>query len=134
MKDSKADERAAFLAAIKADRYDQAARIAFADWLEEQGEDDDAAVQRAWTSEKQRAEDWLTEFAEECEMSYAELICAANDYLDQGTEHVLGFMTPERVYREVYQEPGKFWTHFEVATGRGASAERRAGHFILCGC
>ncbi len=53
------EERQAFLDAIAADRYDQTTRLVFADWLNEHGLDDEAEVQRQWTPEKQRAEDWL---------------------------------------------------------------------------
>lgn len=58
-------ERKAFEDAIAKDRYDEATRKVFADWLSENGFDDEAAVQYAWTRERQEAEDWLRDFAEQ---------------------------------------------------------------------
>src|SRR5438477_6621276 len=91
-------EKKAFEDAISADRYDGDTRKVFADWLEENGYDDEAVLQRSWTPEKQRAEDWLLDYATECAMTYEELIEAAKNYLDTGDGYCLGDMTPDIVF------------------------------------
>lgn len=60
------NEKSVFEKAIQEDRYDEATRRVFGDWLEEHGFDDEAKVQREWTREKQEAEDWLRDFANKC--------------------------------------------------------------------
>lgn len=57
------DHRAAFEAALKENPYDATTHFVFADWLEENGFDDEAAWQRSWTRERQEAEDWLKVYA-----------------------------------------------------------------------
>jgi uncharacterized protein (TIGR02996 family) len=123
-------ERRAFEAAIRADRYDGVTRKVFADWLEENGYDDEAVLQRAWTPQKQQAEDWLEEYARQCEMTYEELIEAANNYLDKGQGVTLGFDTPDIVF-EGSQE---FWERFSLATGRNVSDDYHGAIFIRCAC
>lgn len=57
--------KAAFEAAIKADPYDSTNRLVFADWLEENGLDDEGAEQRRRASNEWiEADKWLHEFAE----------------------------------------------------------------------
>ena len=144
---TKAEQMAAFLKTIEADRYDGATRKVFADWLEENGYDDEALVQRSWTREKQESIDWLTDFASELSdeyetfmddleiegsytMTYEDLIAAANAYLEKGEAFCLPFDTPDRVYDEIEV----FWRHFEVATGRKVDEERKEGTFFVCAC
>jgi uncharacterized protein (TIGR02996 family) len=131
-KDKKArvKEKKAFEDALRADRYDGVTRKVFADWLEENGYDDEAVLQRSWTPEKQQAEDWLVEYARECEMSYEELIEAANDYLDTGEAYCLPFDTPDIVYSGA----DEFWERFSLATGRGVSEDHRGETFFRCAC
>jgi uncharacterized protein (TIGR02996 family) len=129
-KKAREKEKKAFEDVISADRYDGVTRKVFADWLEENGYDDEAVIQRSWTPEKQQAEDWLVEYAKECEMSYDELIEAANKYLDTGDIHCLGFDTPDIVY----DGSEEFWEHFSTATGRSVSEDHRGETFIRCAC
>jgi uncharacterized protein (TIGR02996 family) len=144
-------EKAAFEAAIKADRYDQATRRVFADWLEEHGLDDEAAVQRSWTPRKQQAEDYLRDFAAELsldphgdeddeeervtydEVTYEELLRVAHAFLDgDPNAHIsLGFDTPDRVW----EEAEKFWEEFEIATGRKVDDGHRGQELpVSCAC
>lgn len=149
-------DRDAFLAALAEDRYDRAARLVFADWLEENGDrpgDDDLALeQRRWTPERQEAEDWLREFAEECgltcrdyETSYGgeggewvpitfeDVLQAGHDYLDRGdyftqrgSETARNLMTDER--RELY------WRHWQTLTGRTLGEETAPDAPFSCSC
>ena len=67
MTDRDEKTRQVFADSIKSLRGDEAlaTRYIFADWLDEQGCDDEAAAQRAWTREKQKALDWMADFAKE---------------------------------------------------------------------
>lgn len=80
------DERAAFEAAIAADRYDQTSRLVYADWLNERGRDDEAEFQRRWTPEWQRSEDWVKAFCERVNLNYGYFIGEAAKHLDTGED------------------------------------------------
>ncbi|MBY0228048.1 MAG: hypothetical protein K2W96_02090 [Gemmataceae bacterium] len=138
----------AFKAAIEKDRYDEATRRAFADWLEEHGHDDEAVIQRAWTPARQReAEEWMARFVagmndpyaddypeEERgpELDYDGLIAAANAYLDSGEYLYFGYDTPSAAYEEGAMET--FWQHFQTLTGRPVPEEKAGHHFFACAC
>jgi uncharacterized protein (TIGR02996 family) len=129
-KKAREKEKKAFEDAIRADRYDGVTRKVFADWLEENGYDDEAVVQRSWTPEKQRAEDWLREYGAECEMYYEELIEVANNFLDKGHGYTLSFDTPDIVFSGAED----FWDHFALATGRKDAEAHRGEVFFRCAC
>jgi uncharacterized protein (TIGR02996 family) len=101
---------------IRADRYDRVTRLIFADWLEEHGHDDEAVVQRSWTIEKQLAEDWLTGYAQEHNLAYADLIRAAHHFLDTGETNYVGVEVANVLFDPSRRE--EFWRRFETATGR----------------
>jgi uncharacterized protein (TIGR02996 family) len=144
-------EKAAFEKAIAADRYDQATRRVLADWLEEHGLDDEAAVQRAWTPRKQQAEDYLRDFAADLSghggvagdpderdqgsyggLTYEELLRVAHGFLDgDKNAGIYFFETPTRVWEE--QE--KFWEEFEIVTGRKVDDAHRGETLpVSCTC
>ena len=88
-------QRQAFLDAIAADRYDQTTRLVFADWLNERGMDSEAEVQRAWTREKQEAEDFIADFAAELGQDVCDLMVG-----DQKFEKVPIFYHPPKTYAD----------------------------------
>jgi uncharacterized protein (TIGR02996 family) len=59
-------DETAFRAAIDAAPLDAAPWHVFADWLDEQGREEEAAAARAWTPVRLAARQWLTEFAARC--------------------------------------------------------------------
>lgn len=141
-------EKQAFLNEIAADRYDWKARKIYADWCEDHGDDDEAAKQRAWTPEFQKAEDFLREFAEEkclrygktapefglSPITYEELIAFMHEYLDTGETMYINVDTPDYDAKEV-------WGHFQTVTGRDPEGgpinewtEEPSLRFISCGC
>jgi uncharacterized protein (TIGR02996 family) len=124
-------QKKAFLAALEEDWRDEATHKAFADWLDENDEPEEADIHRQWTPQKQRAaERWLGRYASECEMSYADLIEAAEGWLDRGDWVTLPFDTPDVVYGNAET----FWQHFQVVTGRVVPEEKRGDSFISCAC
>ena len=53
-------QKKAFLATLEEDWHDEASHKAFADWLDEHDEPEEADIHRRWTPQKQRAaEKWL---------------------------------------------------------------------------
>src|SRR5262249_2739597 len=124
-------EREAFLKAIAENRYDEAARRIYADWLEEHGYDDEALVQRRWTAEKQSAaEGWVDGLAEGGGMTREELIEAAESYLDDGEECYLYFDTPDRAYSDAEE----FWEHIAIVTDRMIPEEHKHDVIFRCAC
>ena len=137
--------REAFEKAIKDNPMDRDTRLVFADWLEENGFDDEAAVQRAWTAERHReAEAYLEHFAEECSGGYEEIIVTTVDDLIRVANGVLdrkkyswdswiylNHDTPDVAYGEGLR---KFWESFEVVTGRPVPDGRRQDGFVSCSC
>jgi uncharacterized protein (TIGR02996 family) len=103
-KKARAKQKKAFGDAIRADRNDGVTRKIFADWL--------------------------VEYARECELSFEELIEAANNYIDTGKEHYLPFDTPDIVYSGA----DEFWEPFSLATGRSVSEDYRGETFFRCAC
>jgi uncharacterized protein (TIGR02996 family) len=139
--------REAFERAIKDNPMDRDTRLVFADWLEENGFDDEAAVQRAWTAERHReAEAYLEHFAEECSGGHdREVVTTVDDLLEIGNIILdakkpkwkfhdmihLNHDTPDVAYGEGLR---KFWESFEVVTGRPVPDDRREESFVSCSC
>jgi uncharacterized protein (TIGR02996 family) len=123
----KDDEKAAFEKTIAENPYDADTRKVFADWLEENGFDDEAVIQRDWTAKKMRAaEKWLGQLAEQCEMTRDELVQAAHGFLDRGDMIGADF--------DGLDDPEIFWAHFMVVTGRPVPDDKRGEMFIVCAC
>ena len=109
-----ADHRKGFEDAIRANPYDQPTRLIFADWLEENGFDDEALIQRAWTEEKQRATDFIHAFAAENKTTYEKLMEAAKDAEDTDSLHCDGLTEDsDWIWLEGNEE---FWNAWEVLT------------------
>ena len=141
-----AAERKAFEAAIAADRYDEATRRIYADWLSDEGLDDEAAVQYSWGREKEQlkeqSEDWLRNYAERLvddwdghprrKFTYEEDLAAATDYIDSKGYNLLRlpFQTPD----VVTDSADEFWQHFERVTGRKVAESHKGETFISCSC
>lgn len=114
---------AAFLAALAEDRYDAVTRRVFADWLEENGYDDEAVVQREWTREKHEdAEAFMEEYAGDIYRSVEEVLEAATGFLETGS------LTETHGVHHVHKSgelTGEFWEHFVVLTGRPVATDKR---------
>lgn len=127
---TKEEERQAFLAAIKDDPADLTNRLVFADWLEENGEDDEAEFCRHWDIHKyQEAEEFLRYFASEVEMEYNRLLSAAERYLRTGDDVTLGFDTPDVCYAEM----DRFWESYHIVTNVKKDEDAWGG-FFNCSC
>lgn len=128
-----------FLKAIQEDRYDRTTRLAYADWLEENGFDDEAEEQRNWSEERERSIEYLENFAKGCydaydddgehtnALTYQELIEAAEAWITKREYYRLGTTS----YNDANEE---FWDHFDRATGRNTKDSRQRGYFFSCSC
>jgi uncharacterized protein (TIGR02996 family) len=141
----KRDEKAAFEQAIEENPYDATTRKVFADWLEENGFDDEAVIQREWTPEKMHAaeafmDDYAAQLSEDPDeeelksriFDREELLEIAHMCLD-GEKYAgigLGFQTPDIVW----EKRREFWEHFMVLTGRPVPDDKREATFVSCAC
>jgi uncharacterized protein (TIGR02996 family) len=148
MSDQANPEKAAFFAMIRADPKNNDTRLVFADWCEEHGDPELAAMLRGGS------EKWLRDFAarinyretygryrnpeepdtdpttdhdseqyEYVRVSYEELIEAADRALDGGNnedddEFGNALYLNFDIPDFVYQQGPEFWRHFAVMTGR----------------
>jgi uncharacterized protein (TIGR02996 family) len=145
-------EKQAFLVLVAQDKYNQSNRLIFADWLNEHGMDDEAEVQRAWTPEKQKAEDWLRDFAVQCggtrgfedeeeyygpyqEITYEMVIQAGHDFVDSNGEDYFVQMGTETARSLMYEEGTreKFWEYWQLVTGVTVGEEKQ-GTVFSCSC
>jgi uncharacterized protein (TIGR02996 family) len=120
------DRREEFLARVREAPEDELLRSVYADWLDEQGEHEEADRQRKFLPARR----WLREFAYELDLTYEALIQAAHDYLKSGDAYCLDFDTPDLVY----EGREEFWKSFEVVTGAAVPAEKREWMFFRCAC
>jgi uncharacterized protein (TIGR02996 family) len=128
-----------FQRAIQENPYDEVNHRAYSDWLEENGFDEEAEIQRRWTKEKQKeAEEFLDNYAKSLssypdyyeeeegrgrEVTVEELIETGRanlgipkdkDGYRYGKDRIhLNFDTPGRVW----SNREEFWKHFSVVTG-----------------
>jgi len=124
---------AGFLAAIAADKYDVVTRLVFADWLSDNGYDDESAEQRhRATPEWREADEWFVGFAvlasddgwedTQKSVSVEQVIEAAKRYLETGEDTCLsgdGFSITNRWNEEMERD---FWKYFQWWTGEYVEA------------
>ncbi len=92
-------EREAFESAIKTDRYDQITRLVYADWLEENGLDDEASEQRRRASpEWVEAARWMEGFVK---IIGGNIVNYGLDFYERDVQ---GELTYERTEPEKYEE------------------------------
>lgn len=129
--------RDAFLQRLAENENDTSARLDFADWLDEQGEYDEADRQRAWPA----ARKWLMRLCQapvdDAPLQYDELMAFGHKVARE--EWVQG--PPERVYirdRELWRvlrEHGEeFWKNWSIVSGERlpASLEEKDFHHWVC--
>lgn len=116
-------EASGFVQALNLQPYDQTTRLVFADWLEERGYDDEAAIQRRWTeADHTEALATLEGFAYSCEISVAVLIEGV-----LSDDLTLDHVGPDEVPREV-------WDAVELLIGRPIADSHWKHFYISCSC
>ena len=125
-----------FLAAIKDNPLDDDLRKVYADFLEENGEPDEADRQRRYPEIRAESVKWMTAYADQLgsddgyddEMTYEKLMAIAKDYLENGGGYTLGFDTPDMVWESAEE----FWKHYEIITA--VEAPDPSATFFRCAC
>lgn len=119
------DARRAFLAEIALAPDDPTPHRIYADWLEENGEIEEAHRHRTWTVERARAELQLRSMADRYRIGYQELI----DGAASGEGGCFGDDDGPQATRD-YQ----FWEWIEAVTGKEFSDEHRDNTYFRCAC
>lgn len=141
-------ERESFTAALLTDEDDAQTRSAFADWLDEKGEHEEASRHRQWPAAKQwlvelcekyrpaRGDDEeMNEYAESIFISYSELVRVASQAMDEkGGELIPGLGSSEGLCDELRGQSREFWTKWSIVTGVPVPAERAENSKFLCAC
>ncbi len=142
------DLELSFKSHLEADPRDLATHRAYADWLEEQGRDDEAALHRAWTLDAydQANEYMLRQIREvivcdydkderwydEDENGLRDLLDDATKYLATGQRTCLNFDCYDM---ELNGNMEEFWKHYSVLTGRPVRLDDgESGWFFRCSC
>lgn len=107
--------RQQFEDAIAADPYNKALHMEFAEFLEEQGADDEAAWQLAWTAKRQESEDWLRAFVTGGEhVTFEDMVAAVRKYVETGEGDTLGNDLGFGMCNQYYDNEVEFWQHWET--------------------
>lgn len=109
-------DREKFEARIKADPRDDGTRKVFADWLDENGDHEEAVRQRDWAAVQKASWEWLDRLAKRIDNKTAdELLSDAELYLHEGiaiADDSWGYQWVENA------EWLEFWKHREIVTYR----------------
>ena len=137
------DPRQAFEKVIKDNPYDMDTRRMYADWLEENGFDDEAAEQRRRaTLEWVEADRWMHWFADECggtyddfdyeegytnysHITYEQCIEAGHTYL-KSEDYFVQYGT-EEARTLMHAEKKNFWKNWSIITGVKINDDLRSG-------
>jgi uncharacterized protein (TIGR02996 family) len=120
------NNQAAFVAALTENEDDEGTRLIYADWLEEQGQYEEAQRQRQWTSAKA----WLMNVVEQCgrfeddgDNPYQKLCERARRLLDRhaaqgGDESISISCGYNRMLMDVLNSHREaFWGNWSIVTG-----------------
>lgn len=126
-------QREAFELMLKEDRYDEVTHRVFADWLSEQGLDEEAEYHYSWTKEKQEAIDWIHDWEDKLGLDRGELMKIKPGEGDYG--FYVGNRESERD-EFLYEHRVQFFRELEIATGLEFSNEedREPDIYFHCAC
>jgi uncharacterized protein (TIGR02996 family) len=137
------NERKAFLKALEKNEDDTSTRLVYADWLDDQGEHEEADRQRKWPASKE----WLVQFcqkhnpsddeeSEECVIDYKALIELGREAVEGAGEEEVEFNCWNNMGMcDALRANGrKFWKHWSIVTGipLPPDIEDRAGYHCAC--
>ena len=141
--------RETFLEALAHDEDDTAVRLVFADWLEDQGEHEEADRQRRWPA----AKEWLNRFCEEnnpdpppapsdpadpgdLSISYQELLRRARTALEESAHGPTGIDCGrnDHMCDALRAQSRTFWKNIYIVTGVlfPVGAQERIGFGCSC--
>lgn len=137
-----------FESALKENPEDYDTRMVYADWLEEQGEWDEAARQRKWKD----AHEWMKEFAEKPGDNDARYVDDLDYYddpeyyptftydrimdsveLDEGGLYI-NCGANETFQSKIIENRNEFWTNWSIITDRQIDPEWIENAYAGCSC
>ena len=125
------DEQEAFLKKLAENEDDTALRTDYADWLEEQGEYEEADRQRTWPDAKV----WLVEFANRDRSSevitYEYLLCLGSQCL---VDDLVGFGSDELFMSDLANEYSTFMKNWSIVTGQPLPGDNVPRPRFACSC
>lgn len=150
-------DRAAFEAALLVDPDDEAPHKIFADWLDENGFEDEANYHRRWTVELREAEQWMAKFAEGHSKGYwewddgdvdmgekytaEELIGYATNYVEGNRKTKYGWwghtqQGDDSLRSDMFEDETreKFWRCWELITGKSLIGNEKDNSPFGCSC
>jgi uncharacterized protein (TIGR02996 family) len=136
-------ERSAFLRALAKNEDDTKTRLAYADWLDENGEHEEADRQRRWPA----ANWWLFQFCQDnnssdkgasvervisCEM----LIQLGRESIQRADKEGIGFgcWNNMRMSRALNENSHEFWKNWSIVTGIAVPKDAADKSFFRCSC
>jgi uncharacterized protein (TIGR02996 family) len=136
--------RDAFLQALTDNEDDITTRLVYADWLEEQGEHEEADRQRKWPA----AKEWLVRFCRdhnpppdeedpyERVTSYPELIELGREAVEDADERGFGFHcgTNETMCNALRANSQEFWKNWSIVTGIPLPPDADGKGYFSCAC
>ena len=137
-------DRDRFIAALSANEDDTTTRLVYADWLDEQGEHEEADRQRRWPAAKQ----WIFELCEKYNpgpdadeyyrnawISYKKLIqlgreasVLAGGYLCVNCDR------EEKMSQDLQMHGKEFWRNWSIVTGVPLDPSQMERFYFSCGC
>jgi uncharacterized protein (TIGR02996 family) len=109
--------RDAFLKALADNEDDTTTRLVYADWLDDQGEHEEADRQRKWPA----AKEWLVQLCQENsryeEVSYAGLVAFGRQVVKEESPSERIYLDNEAMGDALRANLQKFWENWSVVTG-----------------
>jgi uncharacterized protein (TIGR02996 family) len=136
-------ERDAFLKALAKNEDDTTTRLVYADWLDEQGEHEEADRQRKWPA----AKEWLVKLCEannpsdeqdpdEWFISYETLLELGQEAIERGSRDGYWFSCGNNMAMcdALRENCGEFWKNWSIVTGIPVppDAEEKSGFSCAC--
>lgn len=132
-------EREAFLKVLEKNEDDEPARMAYADWLDEHGEHEEAERQRKWSAAKA----WLMAFCEKNNppadeddetwiIDYAALLELGREAFEH--ENGISCGNNMEMCDALRNEADEFWKQWSIVTGTPLPADLESISSFSCAC
>jgi uncharacterized protein (TIGR02996 family) len=130
----------AFLQALAENEDDATTRLVYADWLDDQGQHEEADRQRKWPA----AKEWLVRFCGdhnphpdwEWVISYADLVKLGREAMEEPDDDDFGFYCGNNMSMSegLWANSGEFWKNWSIVTGVPLPPNVAEKSHFRCGC
>jgi uncharacterized protein (TIGR02996 family) len=139
------NEQNAFLKALEENEDDTVTRLVYADWLDENGEHDEADRQRKWPA----AKEWFIRFCQRhnpgpdddeysyvCVISYKDLIVLGREAIEETDEEEFGFNCWNNMTMcdALEAHSDEFWKNWSIVTGIPLPPDIEDKGYFRCAC